>query len=157
MGIRLPMLDGRELKKMCVYAYVHFILSEAEKQCQEGKGQICVKQNVQARDRLLDVIKKIEDMNYTYERCQKMCVSIKNVAKYYNTVSGGVKKFFKEGDKWIPAVLGLNLLYEMQLRGHKEFEDVDFLEMIGWYELDDRSDTLTHFKCSSEILKRLYK
>jgi hypothetical protein len=156
-------LDQRELKKMCIYAYCNYLLEDSEAQAKEGKGTICIKQSATAREKLLDIHNRIEKMNYTHKRVSDTANTIKSLkkklTKWYNTdIAGTVKRYFKPGDKWIPSVLVVSLLGEMKLRGHKEFEDIDFLEILSWYEEDERSGSqVYHQKCVSEIMEKLYK
>jgi hypothetical protein len=156
-------LDHRELKKMCVYAYCHFLLEDGERQCKEGKGEICIAENITAREKFLIVIERIENMNYTHDYLSDMANIIKSISpkliKWYDKdISGTVKKNFTLGSKWIPAVIVSSLLHEMKLRGHKEFEDIDFLEIISWYEKDERSTYLSlHFNTAYQIIDKLYK
>ncbi len=157
MSIKLPILDGREIKKMCIYAYVHFLLKEAEDQVKEGKGEQCIEQSGNARDIALEIFDTIEQMNYTYDRLEKLAPTIRTVAPTYNTITKVVRKNFKAGDPYIPHFLSLCLLQEMKLRGHKEFEHIDLLEVMGWYEIDKRSDTNYHHKCAIEILQKIYR
>lgn len=147
----------KNLKKMALFAYVHYTLSEAKEMDEQNKGQICVIEHEMVREKLIVISDRIEKMGYTYKACTELLQSMPQLKTYYNTVSGAVRKFFVAGDGWIPSLIALSALQEFSLKGHTEFEDIDFTSLIECFEKDDRADSSLHLKCAISIVEKLEK
>lgn len=147
----------KNLKKMALFAYVHYTLNEAKEMDEQNKGQVCVNEHDEVRENLIVISDRIEQMDYTYDACVKLVNTVPQLKTYYNTVSGSVRKFFKAGDGWIPSLIALSALQEFTLKGYKEFEDIDFTTLISYFEKDERADSNLHLKCAIAIVENLDK
>lgn len=147
--------DIRSLKYRCVQAYFHFQLEEAQKLTEEGKGDVCVRDEDFISSQIKEIKSRMEQNNNTYENILKLAKTNSFIIPYYNVIGQIVKKHFSVGIGWIPSFLAVEVLRLFSEKGYQDFKDIDFLKLMKEYELFEdkkKSNLIIHFKCAAEIV-----
>jgi len=150
--------DIRALKYRCVQSYFHFQLEEAQKMTEEGKGDLCVRDEQLIKSTLMDIKNRFEENNNTYENMLVLAKLNPIVAPYYNVIGQIVKKHFASGEGWIPSFLAVEVLRQFQEKGYSDFNDIDLVKLLEEYEKfeDKKKGSLgVHYKCAEEIVKSI--
>lgn len=150
--------DIRALKYRCVQSYFHLQLEEAQKLAEEGKGDVCVRDEDFIRSQIKEIKLRIEQNHNTYEDILKIVKTNPLIIPYYNVIGQIVKKHFSVGVRWIPSFLTIEVLRLFSEKGYQDFKDIDFLQLMKEYELFEdkkKSNLITHFKCAAEIVESI--
>lgn len=150
--------DIRALKYRCVQAYFHFQLEEAQKMTDEGRGDVCTRDEDFIRSQIKEIKLKIEQNHNTNEDILKLVKTNPLIIPYYNVIGQIVKKHFSVGVRWIPSFLTIEVLRLFSEKGYQDFKDIDFLQLMKEYELFEdkkKSNLITHFKCAAEIVESI--
>lgn len=152
-----PIISKEQLKKIALFSYVHYTLSEAKEFDEKNKGKIVIEEHKEVRAVLEEIHSHIEKLNYTYDMCCEMVKKFPQLATYYNSISGTIKAYFVVGDGWIPSLIALSLLQEYTIKGIKDFEHIDFTKLIDYFIKDKRADSMLHLKCACKVIDNLEK
>lgn len=148
-------MDMRNFKFKALQAYCLNELVLAEKA--EYQSECLEEQDRDKSDEVLrGIALKIRENGNTVENIEKLAASFAPIATYYNIIIKTVGRHFTVGEKYIPAFLILSILQEYTLRGHKGFDDVDFIETLSMYEKPD-NDVRKHYECAFDIVTQLEK
>lgn len=154
-------LDHRTIKFHCLQAYILVQLEGAEKNTAEGKGKMCINEKYVNVDDVAngcgEIAQKIKANGNTYEALGLLASRLSCASDYYNCIGHTIKKHFKVGEPWIPSLLGLTLLQEYTLRGHKGFENIDFSYLLSGFDGVEGNNIKTHYECALDVLDTLIK
>lgn len=129
-------LDIRSLKYRAVQVYLNEHLEDAIKQSEANNGKSCTIDDNYVISQFKIIKSRFEANNNTI----KLAKANPFVGEYVNLLNDLDRKYLKAGEPYIPSLLVIGLLDLYKQNGYKDFDDIDFVELLSYYEKIDKED-----------------
>lgn len=149
----LGMLNPVNMKFRCLQAWCLAELNDAEKR----KGETVIEDGEGVIDQLKNIVSRIKNKGNTHEILSHLALKDKRIKKYYNSIAKNVNRYFSLNDHWIPSMIVLSVLQEYTLRGHKDFNDIDFTKLLSQFDVIDKETKKKHYECAFDIVETISK